>query len=114
MRRLFKCFKQCVLRLFQNTLCHHDKHFFAAGHRLPDAFFFERPALVNAECLGNAKPEIRISLRYKSDFLLQFKKELGQKKELVEIRLASIQKQEKQITDKAKALQEELIGSMKK
>ena len=44
----------------------------------------------------------------------ELKKELGQKKEIVELRLGSIDKQEKQFREKAKVLQEELIGSLKK
>ncbi|MEM4282099.1 MAG: prefoldin subunit beta [Candidatus Woesearchaeota archaeon] len=43
----------------------------------------------------------------------ELKKELGQKKELLEIRLNGIQKQEKQLGEKAKALQEEVISSLK-
>jgi len=40
------------------------------------------------------------------------KKDLGQKKEIVELRLATIEKQEKQFKDKAKKLQEDIMGSL--
>jgi prefoldin beta subunit len=42
------------------------------------------------------------------------KKELNQKKELLELRLQNIEKQEKQIRERAKKLQEDLLASMKK
>ncbi len=42
------------------------------------------------------------------------KKDLGQKKEITELRISSIEKQEKQLKDKAKKIQEEVMGSMKK
>lgn len=41
------------------------------------------------------------------------KKDLSEKKELAEVRLGSIEKQEKQIREKAQALQEELLKEMK-
>jgi len=41
-------------------------------------------------------------------------KELQQKKEIIELRIKNIEKQEGQIKDKAKKLQEEVLGSLKK
>ncbi len=42
------------------------------------------------------------------------KKDLSGKKEIVELRITSIEKQEKQLQDKAKKIQEEVIATMKK
>ena len=44
----------------------------------------------------------------------ELEKELGQKKEIVELRLGSIEKQEKQFREKAQKLQEETLGNAKK
>ena len=42
------------------------------------------------------------------------KKELAQRKEIVELRIKSLEKQENNIRDEAKKLQEELLGKLKK
>jgi len=44
----------------------------------------------------------------------ELKKELSQKKEIVELRLKNLEKQENQIRDEAKSLQEEVMEKMKK
>lgn len=44
----------------------------------------------------------------------EIKKDLEQKKETVELRIASFDKQEKQLKEKASALQEQVLGNMKK
>jgi prefoldin beta subunit len=41
-------------------------------------------------------------------------KELGERKEVMELRLAAIEKQEQQIKDKAKALQEDIMKELKR
>lgn len=41
-------------------------------------------------------------------------KDLEQKKEIAELRISSIEKQEKQLKEKAKNIQEEVMGNMKK
>ena len=41
-------------------------------------------------------------------------KDLEQKKEIAELRISSIEKQEKQLKEKAKKIQEEVMGNMKK
>lgn len=43
----------------------------------------------------------------------KLKKDLSEKKELVELRISSIEKQEKQFKDKAKTIQEEVLALMK-
>ena len=44
----------------------------------------------------------------------ELKKDLTQKKEIIELRITSIEKQEKQFQEKAKSIQHEVIASMKK
>jgi prefoldin beta subunit len=44
----------------------------------------------------------------------QLKNELAQKKELVDLRLGNIHKQEKQLKDKADSLQKEVMSTIKK
>ena len=44
----------------------------------------------------------------------ELKKELEQKKEVLDLRLKNIEKQEKQLKEKAKKLQEEVMADMKK
>jgi len=41
-------------------------------------------------------------------------KELGQRKEIVELRIKNLEKQENKIRDQAKSLQEEVMGKLKK
>lgn len=43
----------------------------------------------------------------------KLKKDLSEKKELVELRISSIEKQEKQFKDRAKGIQEEVLSLMK-
>ncbi len=42
------------------------------------------------------------------------KEELGKKKEIIDLRLKNIDKQEKQLKDKAESLQKEVMGKLKK
>ena len=44
----------------------------------------------------------------------ELQKDLNQKKEIIELRITSIEKQEKQLQEKAKSLQQEIIADMKK
>ncbi len=43
----------------------------------------------------------------------QLKKELNEKKEILELRISTIEKQEKKLKQKASALQEEVLGKIK-
>ena len=44
----------------------------------------------------------------------ELKKELTQKKEIIELRIKNIEKQENKIKEEAKTIQEEVLGKMKK